>query len=69
VHRNEIADKEIGRIKQILAAVLDLCERNKNDHLTLDNNERGPLLWFHVLDRLVHVMAPLCISDDSSEDC
>ena len=67
VHRNEIADKEIGRIKQILAAVLDLCERNKNDHLTLDNNERGPLLWFHVLDRLVHVKALLRISNDSSE--
>ena len=67
VHRNEIADKEIGRIKQILAAVLDLCERNTSDHLTLDNNERGPLLWFHVLDRLVHVKALLRVSNDSSE--
>ena len=50
---DEIAEKEISRIKKILSAVLDLCERNKNDHLTLEN-EPGPLLWFHVLDRLVN---------------
>jgi hypothetical protein len=67
VRRNEIAENEITRIKQILAAALDLCERNKNDHLILDNNERGPLLWLHVLDRLVRVKSLLRISSDSSQ--
>ena len=62
---NEAAENDIGRIKQILSAVLDLCERNKNDHLALDN-ERGPLLWFHVLDRLVNAKSLLHISEDSS---
>jgi hypothetical protein len=66
VHRNEMTDKEIGRIKHILAAVLDVCERNKNHHMTFDNNE-GPLLWFHVLDRLVHVKTLLRIPNNSSE--
>lgn len=66
VHQNETAEKEIVRIKQILSAVLDLCERNKNDHLTLDN-ERGPLLWFHVLDRLVSAKTLLRIPKDSTQ--
>merc|ERR1712176_1356179 len=47
------------------SAVLDLCERNKNDHLTL-NNERGPLLWFHVLDRLVNAKNMLHLTKDST---
>ncbi|KAL3810112.1 hypothetical protein ACHAXA_008245, partial [Cyclostephanos tholiformis] len=67
VLRNEMAENEISRIKQILAAALDLCERNKNDHLTLDNDERGQLIWLHVLDRLVHVKTLLHNSNDSSE--
>ncbi|KAL7538868.1 hypothetical protein ACHAXR_009417, partial [Thalassiosira sp. AJA248-18] len=65
VYQNETAEKEVVRIKQILSAVLDLCERNKNDHLTLDN-ERGPLLWFHVLDRLVNTKSLLRMSKDST---
>ena len=40
VHRNEIADKKIGRIKQIGS----LRTKQLIDHLTLGNNERGPLL-------------------------
>lgn len=56
--QNEVTEKERNSLKQILSAVLDLCERNKNDHVTLDN-ERGPLLWFHVLDRLVNAKGML----------
>lgn len=56
--QNEVTEKEKSSLKQILSAVLDLCERNKNDHVTLDN-ERGPLLWFHVLDRLVNAKGML----------
>ena len=65
-YRNETAEKEIVGVKQILVAVLDLCERNKNDHLILEN-ERGPLLWFHVLDRLVHSKSLLRVSKESTE--
>ena len=53
INNNEAAEKELAAAKQTLGAVLDLCERNKNDYLMLEN-ERGPLLWFHVLDRLVN---------------
>ena len=67
VHQNETAEKEIVRIRQILSAVLDLCERNKNDHLTLDNERDGPLLWFHVLDRLVNAKTLLRIPNDSTQ--
>jgi len=63
---NEAAEKEISGVKQILVAILGLCERNKNEHLTLDN-ERGPLLWFHVLDRLAHSKSVLRISKESDE--
>ncbi|KAL7552323.1 hypothetical protein ACHAWF_015556, partial [Thalassiosira exigua] len=66
VDQNEEAGKEVAQIKQILSAVLDLCERNKNDTLTLDN-ERGPLLWFHVLDRLVNAKSLPRISKDSTD--
>ena len=66
VHQNEAAENVISQIKQILSAALDLCERNKNDHLTLEN-ERGPLLWFHLLDRLVNSKSLLRISKDSSD--
>ena len=52
-NNNEAAQKELAAAKQTLGAVLDVCERNKSDHLMLEN-ERGPLLWFHVLDRLVN---------------
>lgn len=65
--RNEVAEKEISVMKQLLSAILDLCERNKDDHLPLDN-ERGPLLWFYVLDRLVNAKTMLCNSKDSAED-
>ncbi len=65
IRRNKMAENEITSIKHILAAALDLCERNTNDHLILDNNERGPLLWLHVLDRLVHVKSLLRISNAS----
>lgn len=67
VHQNDTAQKEIVRIKQILSAVLDLCERNKNDHLTSLDHERGPLLWFHVLDRLVNAKTLLSISKNTTE--
>jgi hypothetical protein len=63
--QNEVTEKEKSSLKQILSAVLDLCERNKNDHVTLDN-ERGPLLWFHVLDRLVNAKGMLRDLKDSS---
>ena len=66
IHQNETAEKEIVRIKQVLSAVLDLCERNKNDHLTSLDNEHGPLLWFHVLDRLVNAKSLLDITKDST---
>ena len=62
--QNEVTEKEKNSLKQILSAVLDLCERNKNDHVTLDN-ERGPLLWFHVLDRLVNAKGMLRDPKDS----
>ena len=64
--QNEVIEKEKVSLKQILSAVLDLCERNKNDHVTLDN-ERGPLLWFHVLDRLVNAKGMLRDPRDSSQ--
>lgn len=64
--QNEVTEKEKISLKQILSAVLDLCERNKNDHVTLDN-ERGPLLWFHVLDRLVNAKGMLRNPKDSSQ--
>ena len=67
IQQNESLVKEVNRIKQILSAVLDLCERNKNDHLTLDN-ESGPLLWFHVLDKLVGTKATLGVSLDSKDN-
>jgi len=63
--QNEVTEKEKSSLKQILSAVLDLCERNKNDHVTLDN-ERGPLLWFHVLDRLVNAKGILRDPKDPS---
>lgn len=66
-YRNEIAEKEIRSMKQILSAILDICERNKDDHL-ISEKERGPLLWFHVLDRLVNAKNMLCISKDSVDD-
>lgn len=66
VHRNDMAEKEINCMKQILSAILDLCERNKDDHLVVDN-ERGPLFWFYVLDRLVDAKTMLCNTKDSSE--
>ncbi len=65
-HQNEVTEKEKSSLKQILSAVLDLCERNKNDHVTLEN-ERGPLLWFHVLDRLVNAKGMLRDPKDSSQ--
>jgi hypothetical protein len=65
--RHELAEKDISAMKQLLSAILDLCERNKDDHLALDN-ERGPLLWFYVLDRLVNAKTLLCNSKDSAED-
>eukprot|EP00985_Skeletonema_marinoi_P020986 scaffold12631_cov133-Skeletonema_marinoi.AAC.6 len=64
--QNEVTEKEKNSLKQILSAVLDLCERNKNDHVTLEN-ERGPLLWFHVLDRLVNAKSMLRDPKDSSQ--
>eukprot|EP00986_Skeletonema_menzelii_P012485 scaffold6898_cov128-Skeletonema_menzelii.AAC.2 len=64
--QNEVTEKEKSSLKSILSAVLDLCERNKNDHVTLDN-ERGPLLWFHVLDRLVNAKGMLRDPKDSSQ--
>lgn len=67
IQQNESLVKEVNRIKQILSAVLDLCERNKNDHLTLDN-ESGPLLWFHVLDKLVGTKPQLGVSLDSKDN-
>lgn len=66
IQQNESLVKEVNRIKQILSAVLDLCERNKNDHLTLDN-ESGPLLWFHVLDKLVGTKATLGVALESKD--
>jgi hypothetical protein len=63
---NEAAEKELAGAKQTLGAVLDLCERNKNDHLMLEN-ERGPLLWFHVLDRLVNAKHLLGASKKATE--
>ncbi len=65
-HQNEVTEKEKNSLKQILSAVLDLCERNKNDHVTLEN-ERGPLLWFHVLDRLVNAKGMLRDPKSSSQ--
>lgn len=65
-HPSEAGEVEISRIKLILSAILDLCERNKNDHLTLDN-ERGPLLWFHVLDRLIHAKSLPRLPKNSAE--
>lgn len=67
LRQNETVNKEISSMKQILSAILDLCERNKDDHLVL-GNERGPLLWFHVLDRLVDAKSILCSSKDFGED-
>jgi hypothetical protein len=66
LHNNEAAVKELAGAKQTLVAVLDLCERNRNDHLALDN-ERGPLLWFHVLDRLVNAKHLLGASKKATE--
>lgn len=66
LNSNEAAMKEMASAKQTLGAVLDLCERNKNDHLILDN-ERGPLLWFHVLDRLVNAKHLLGASTHATE--
>ncbi len=66
LRRNETAEKEINSMKQIISAILDLCERNKDDHLVL-GNERGPLLWFYVLDRLVNAKTMLFSSKDSAE--
>ncbi|KAL3802605.1 hypothetical protein HJC23_011929 [Cyclotella cryptica] len=69
LHNNDAAEKELAGAKQTLVAVLDLCERNRHDHLALDNehNERGPLLWFHVLDRLISAKHLLGASKKASE--
>lgn len=66
INNNKVAAKELAGAKQTLVAVLDLCERNKNDHLALDN-ERGPLIWFHVLDRLVQAKHLLGASKTATE--
>lgn len=66
IHGNDAAEKEIGRIKQILSAVLDLCERNKNNHMQL-NDDRESVLWFHILDRLVNVKSLLRLPSDTTD--
>ena len=67
IHGNDAAEKEIGRIKQILSAVLDLCERNKNNHMQLNNDHRESVLWFHILDRLVNVKSLLRLPSDTTD--
>ena len=66
LHNNEAAQKELACAKQTLSTALDLCERNKNDHLIIEN-ARGPLLWFHVLDRLVNAKHILGATKKSTE--
>jgi hypothetical protein len=43
----------VQRTKDILAAALDLCERNSEDNGADQSKERGPRLWFDVLDHLI----------------
>ena len=66
LQNNEAAQKELTGAKLTLNAALDLCERNKNDHLIIEN-ARGPLLWFHVLDKLVNAKHLLGASKKSTE--